>query len=471
VRLWFDLSLRSRVGLAAAAAVGAVLVVAAGVVYAAVRSELRGGVDGALRARADKLAPLIAKPDLIAKAPDPTLGAKAEQLLMGSAPSAGGEGAGTYVQIVKPTGKPVSPPVFGVSLPVSADARAVARGTLGPFFADARLGQTRARVYTVPAGPGKAVQVVRSMDEVDATLGGLRWVLLGVVLGGTALAGGLGRLAGGATIAPVRRLTRAVEHVTATRDLRRRVSAPGADELSRLAGGFNAMMGSLEASVAAQRQLVADASHELRTPLTSLRTNVEVLARADALPPEERERLLGDVRSQIEELTALVADMVDLARDGEPPGAAEEVRLDLLVAEGVRRARGHAPGVRFVTDLRPSLVTGTPERLARAAANLLDNAAKWSPPGGQVEVRVRDGELTVRDHGPGISASDLPLVFERFYRAPSARGLPGSGLGLAIVRQVAEAHGGAASAEAAEGGGALMRLRLPALAPASLSNR
>jgi two-component system sensor histidine kinase MprB len=235
----------------------------------------------------------------------------------------------------------------------------------------------------------------------------------------------------------------------------------GTDELSRLGRSFNTMLEALDASQRSQRQLVEDASHELRTPLTSLRTNIEVLAGSDSLPPEDRRRLLRDVVRQLEELTALVADLVDLTRGDEPDSAVEDVRLDMVVAEAVERARMHSPDKRFALELEPCLVAGVPARLDRAVSNLLDNAAKWSPPGGTIEVDVRDGELSVRDYGPGIDPADLPHVFERFYRARSARGLPGSGLGLAIVRQVAESHGGDVSAETAPGGGAWLRLRIP----------
>ena len=220
------------------------------------------------------------------------------------------------------------------------------------------------------------------------------------------------------------------------------------------------MLGALEESTRSQRQLVADASHELRTPLTSLRTNIEVLATERTLPPGERQRLLSDVVEQLGEMTTLISELIELAREEQSPEAQEDVRLDLLAADAVERTRRNRPGIEFKTDLNESLVQGVPRTIERAVANLLDNAAKWSPAGGEVEVGVRDGELTVRDHGPGIAPEDLPYVFDRFYRASSARGLPGSGLGLAIVRQVAEAHGGTVVAERAEGGGTLMRMRL-----------
>jgi len=194
--------------------------------------------------------------------------------------------------------------------------------------------------------------------------------------------------------------------------------------------------------------------------LTSLRTNIEVLAGERTLPPGERERLLHDVVEQLGEMTTLIAELIELARAEEQPDEPEEVRLDLVAADAVDRARRNQPGIDFEADLQESLVHGVPSTIERAVANLLDNAAKWSPPGGPVEIGVRDGIVTVRDHGPGISEEDLPFVFDRFYRARSARGLPGSGLGLAIVRQVAEAHGGEVVAEAAEGGGTQMTLRL-----------
>jgi len=246
-----------------------------------------------------------------------------------------------------------------------------------------------------------------------------------------------------------------------TRNLTERIPAEGRDELGRLAASFNAMLGALEESQRAQRQLVADASHELRTPLTSLRTNIEVLQRSPALSEGDRQRLLRDVVAQLSELGTLVADLVDLAREDAGAAVREEVRLDELAADAVDRARLHFAGQDFELDAEPCLVVADPDRLERAIANLLDNAAKWNPPGAPIEVTVGDGELTVGDHGPGIAAEDLPHVFDRFYRAPAARGLPGFGLGLAIVRQVATEHGGAVRAEAAPGGGALLRLALP----------
>jgi two-component system, OmpR family, sensor histidine kinase MprB len=181
------------------------------------------------------------------------------------------------------------------------------------------------------------------------------------------------------------------------------------------------------------------------------------------LEPEERSQLLGDVVAQLEELTVLIADLVELARGSEPNRHPEDVRLDEVVEHSVEQARRRFPGLTFTVTVEPAQVRGVTARLERAVANLLDNAAKWSPQGGRIDVSLADGEVQVRDHGPGIDQADLPFIFDRFYRSPSARGLPGSGLGLAIVRQVAESHGGGVTAEAAEGGGARFRLRLPGL--------
>ena len=225
------------------------------------------------------------------------------------------------------------------------------------------------------------------------------------------------------------------------------------------------MLGALGASRHQQSQLVADAGHELRTPLTSLRTNIEVLAKVRELPEADREALLGDVMGQLEELTTLVGDLVELAREEETDPSPEDVQLDAVVQRALERARRRAPTVTFDAHLEPGMVRGQPVLLERAVLNLLDNAAKWSPPYGRVEVGLHGNgagwQLDVRDHGPGIGPEDLPHVFDRFYRSQAARALPGSGLGLAIVRQVVESHGGQALATSMPDGGAIISVRLP----------
>jgi two-component system, OmpR family, sensor histidine kinase MprB len=412
-----------------------------------VRNQLRGTVDDALQ---DRAAQVLQTPIRAFRFGD-------EPFLVPGPPLGGAPG---YIQLVTADGETIRPPDERVELPVSDEQLAVARGEAGGFFSDARVAGVHVRVLTFPADRGFAVQIARPLTEVDHSLSRIRLFLILIAAGGVAVAAALGLAVARTALAPVRRLTAATEWVTETGDLSERIDTSGQDELSRLGGSFNAMLGALETSTRAQRQLVADASHELRTPLTSLRTNIEVLAGKRKLPAEERDRLLKDVVEQLAEMTTLISELIELARVGQPPTEADDVRLDLVAAEAVERAGRDRPEVTFSTDLHESLVQGDRSAIERAVANLLDNAAKWSPPGGKVEIAVRDGEVTVRDHGPGIDEEDLPYVFDRFYRAPAARGMPGSGLGLAIVRQVAESHGGTVTAERAEGGGTLMRLSL-----------
>ncbi|MHB1244592.1 MAG: sensor histidine kinase [Gaiellaceae bacterium] len=445
------MSFRARLTLAAAAAVAVAVVVASAVTYALVRSELLGEVDETLRSRAATLPRL----DLHA---DPGGG---ESL---SIPPERFGGVAVFTQLARADGEAITPANTPAELPVSDRARRAARGEItAPFYEEATVQGTHVRVLTIPLDePGYALQVARSLEEVDRVLRRVSRWLIALALTGIAIAAGLGLLVARAVLAPVQRLTRTAEEVSETRDLSRRIEASGTDELSRLAATFNAMLGALEDSARAQRQLVSDASHELRTPLTSLRTNIEVLTREDALPPGDRELLLRDVTEQLTEMTALIAELVELARGDQAPAEPEDVRLDLVTADAIERTRRNRPGAEFLAELEESPIRGVPATIERAVSNLLDNAAKWSPPGSEVHVSVRAGEVVVRDHGPGIDEDDLPYVFDRFYRAPAARGLPGSGLGLAIVRQVAEAHGGTVTAERAEGGGTRMRLTLPA---------
>jgi two-component system sensor histidine kinase MprB len=442
-------SFRTRLTLAAAAAVAVAVAAASAVTYGLVRNQLRDGVDQTLQSRAESLPRLRILEDL-----------RGGQFL-GIPPEPLG-GTAVFTQLVDADGQAITPPDTTRALPVSARARAAAQGEVGdPFYEDVRVSGTHLRVLTIPLGAeGYALQVARSLEEVDDSLDRIRGFLIVIALVGIGLAAALGLVVAQAVLAPVQRLTRAAEDVSETRDLSQRIDASGSDELSRLAATFNTMLGALEESAQAQRRLVSDASHELRTPLTSLRTNIEVLARDQALPPGDREQLLHDVTEQLTQMTALISELVELARGDQAPAEPEDVRLDLVAAEAIEQARRNRPGVAFTPDLEESLIRGVPSSIERAISNLLDNAAKWSPPDGEVEVTVRDGAVTVRDHGPGIAADDLPFVFDRFYRAPTARGLPGSGLGLAIVRQVAEAHGGTVSAEAADGGGTRLRLTL-----------
>jgi two-component system sensor histidine kinase MprB len=443
-------SFRARLIVGVAVAVAIAVAVASAGAYLAVRNELRGQVDEAL---ADRAA-------VVQRFPIRLVRAGSNELFIEPSPALGG--AQGYVQLVSADGTTRRLPGDDIELPAGEAVLDVAEGERRSFYSDAEVAGTHVRILTVPIAEGFAVQIARPLTEVDDSLGDLRTILILVTLGGLALGAGLGLLVSRAALAPVRRLTEATEDVTTTRDLSRRMADEGTDELGRLAASFNTMLAALEDSARSQRRFVADASHELRTPLTSLRTNIEVLSRADELAPDERERLLDDVVEQLSEMSELVAELVALDQVQDGPGPREEVRPDLLVAESVERARRNRPGITFTSSLEETVVDGVPASLERAVDNLLDNAAKWSPPGGEVEVAVSAGEVEVRDHGPGIDESDLPYVFDRFYRSPSARGLPGSGLGLAIVRRVAEVHGGSVTAERAAGGGTLVRLRVPA---------
>jgi two-component system sensor histidine kinase MprB len=455
------MSFHRRLTLAGTAAVAVAILLASGIAFGVVRGELRGQVDDSLRSGADEVGGGIVfvreTEDTITQAPDES--PLVQRQLVAPAPLTG---PARYAQLVNANGDVLPQPGGGTRLPVTGEARTVAARGTGSFFSDQTVDGVHVRVYTRALGDRQALQVARPVDEVDAAVQRLAWILGAVGLGGVGLAGGLGLVVTRTATRPLRELSDAADHVARTRDLSRRIDAGGDDDLSRLASSFNTMLEALERSMAAQRQLVADASHELRTPLTSVRTNIEVLASSNGLPADERERVLTSTAGQLEELTRLVADLVDLARDGdaaEEPG--EPVRLDLLVGEAVERARRLHPDRPIETALEPSVVTAAPGRLHRAVGNLLDNAEKWSPPGAAIEVSARDGTVTVLDRGPGIDDLDLPHVFDRFYRAPSARGTPGSGLGLAIVKQVAKTYGGDVSVESAAGTGTTARLRLP----------
>jgi two-component system, OmpR family, sensor histidine kinase MprB len=472
-------SFRRRIALASSAAVAIAVVLASLLTYLLTSHQLRGQVDTQLRSRADSLRFVASNParrapgtllDLIkrqvAGQPAPRTGTGTQSGPLGNLPPQPNQVRG-YQQLIDPHGHVLFRSA-NVTLPVDPRTRALATAAGPRFFHDASVNGIHLRILAEHVAPMRAVQLAQPLTEVDKLLAHLRLILALLDIGGIALAALLGRLVAGAAVLPLKRLTQATEHVALTQDLSGRIEPVGEDEIGRLATSFNAMldalersMNALDASVHAQRALVADASHELRTPVTSLRTNIEILQQAEDMDSGERARLLNDVVEQIEELTLLMNDLIDLARGEEPRADAEDLRLDLVIGEVVNRARKRAPSTSLHVQLEPTVVVGVPARLQRAINNLIDNAVKYSPPGEPVEVALRDQELTVRDHGPGIATEDLPHVFDRFYRGAEARGRPGSGLGLAIVRQVAAQHGGSVAAEPAPGGGTLMRLRLP----------
>ena len=445
------MTFRLRLAAAAAAAVAAAIGLVAFVTYVVVRNELRGGVDSSLRARAETLEhiPLRIRSSadsgrFFLDIPPPVLGA-----------------APGYVQLVGRDGVTARSDEEGdVALPVDDRTREVASGAGSGFYSDTHVAGVHVRMITLPLTDGFALQIARPLTEVDHALARMKLWLLLAGLGGIGLSAVLGLGVARTALAPVRRLTEATEDVTETRNLGSRIEVSGRDELTRLAASFNTMLGALEQSVRAQHQLVADASHELRTPLTSVRTNVDVLASEAEMTPSERTRLVNEVVEQLAEMSDLVSELVELARGEQRVLPQEDVRLDQVVADAIERTRRNSPHVDVVATLEPTTVHGVRSTIERAVGNLLDNAAKWSPAGGRVEVSVAEGKVEIRDHGPGIAEEDLPYVFDRFYRAAASRGLPGSGLGLAIVRQVAHAHGGEVVAEHADGGGTRMRLLL-----------
>jgi two-component system sensor histidine kinase MprB len=470
------MSLRNRIAAVAGLAVAVAVIGAAVGVYIAVGSELRGEVDKALR---DRARPFSAAGG-VAVAPDgdfvprssvrpggPAIGRGGGPLDRGPGgpPDAGADerrygGAAGFIQFVTPAGQVRRPGGSALKLPVSAGAKAIAASGRGRAYSETHQRGVHLRVLTVGAGAGGAVQVARPLDEVDDVLRRVLLILVIIAVAGSALAVALGTAVARSALAPIGRFTRRTEALTANPDLSQRMEVAGTDELARLATSFNTTLDALESSVEAQRHLVADASHELRTPIASLRANIQVLEEADRLPAEDLAALRADIVSELDELTDIVAGVVELARGATKPGQAlDDVRLDMIVRSlAERAARRASDRVRFELDLEPTVVSGEPERINRAISNVIDNARKWSPDGGTVEIALRDGELRIRDHGPGFAAADLPRVFERFYRSESARAMPGSGLGLAIVRQAAEDAGGRATAANAPGGGAVVTL-------------
>jgi two-component system sensor histidine kinase MprB len=451
--------LNRRLAWVAGATVGVAIVLVAIVCYMVVRSQLRGQVDDALTAQGA----------LVEQGNPHALGDYAVPTL---SPSDGGP---AYAQVINAAGGVMN---GDFSLPVTAGALAVAEHGSGTRMSDITVDGSPLRLLVVGVSGG-AVELARPLGQVNNVLSSLRLILILLCAAGIALAAVLGRIAARRVLAPLGEVAQAAEHIGETEDLTTRIRVRADDEVGQLATRFNAMLDRLESSrdavdesVRAQRQLVADASHELRTPVTSLRTNVEVLLEGGALSDEDRERLLSDMVEQSEELSALVGDLIELARGDQPIESADDVRLDGIVEEGVDRARRNAPDVQFETELEPVVVDGVAERLLRAVNNLLDNAARHTHAGTTVEVRVDATGVRVRDHGDGIDPADLPHVFDRFYRGVNSRGRQGSGLGLAIVRQVADQHGGSVTASNASDGGAVFEIRLPgnSAAPNSLGS-
>ncbi len=462
------MTLRARIAVAAAGAVALAVIIAAAALYIAVRADLRGEIDRALTQRAQALSSRPPSSGPGSPGPAPRDSDKDHPGNVEPVPFGGASG---YVEFLTPSGQLQIPGGQGSSPQVISNAldRQIARAGRGRALSDRTVSGTHLRVLTVGTGTDGAVLVARPLGEVDHELSRLLLILIIVGAGGIAVAALLGALVARAALAPIARFTRQAETLSGTLDLSRRLDVSGRDELARLADSFNATLAALERAVEAQRHLIADASHELRTPIASLRANIQILGDAHRLPNAEQQALRRDIIEELDELTALVGDVVELARGARAEKGDDEVRLDEVVRQAVEHARRRSD-IRFELDLEPIVVSGDGARISRAVSNLLDNASKWSPADGLVEVTLRDGLLSVRDHGPGFDEADLPHLFDRFYRAERARGMPGSGLGLAIVRQAAEAHGGRVQAANAPGGGARLEVSfgqgLPLAAPA-----
>jgi two-component system sensor histidine kinase MprB len=478
------MTLRTRIAAVASLSVALAVLAAAIGLYVAVSSELHGQIDSALRARAQTL---VARSG--GGGPTPPGG----ELPAGGAPGGAyhgppGVGAGAggaagradgfpnrvepepfgaasgYVQFISPQGRVFVPGGQGSApsrIALTAGDRAIAQRGSGASLTDRSVAGTKLRVLTLGTPTGGAVMVAQPLTQVNSELSHVLLILALIGAGGVVLAALLGALVARTALAPIARFTERTEQLTGNLDLSHRLEVEGRDELARLAESFNGTLDALERSLQAQRHLIADASHELRTPISSLRANVQVLAEAERLAPEEQASLRADIVTELDELTALVGDVVELARGSTTDGSVDDVRLDEVVLSTVASARRRADRdgeIGFELALEPTIVRGQADRIGRAVSNLIDNARKWSPAGASVEIALADGVLSVRDHGPGFQEADLPFVFDRFYRARDARKLPGSGLGLAIVRQAAEACGGFVEAQNAPGGGALLRV-------------
>lgn len=440
-------SLASRVTVLTTMAVGFAVTAVAFSAYATVRMQSLTALDESLHTRAAQAAHADTLDSLSRdQIPPWALGAADVKIMFLDAPTrtVRGSSASAAAQIGQPE--------FRVALGRDSwSARTV------------RLDGDRYRVVAVRAEPGQALILCQSLEPTEEMLDRLGLVMLLFGLAGMISAALAGWAVARNGLRPVRRLTTAVEEIARTERLEP-IPVEGNDEVARLAVAFNAMLSALSASQSRQRQLVADAGHELRTPLTSLRTNLDLLAQADsstALSAESRRELMADVRAQISEMTTLIGDLVELAREEPPEPSSEPVELAAVVSQAVARVRRRTTTVDFDVRTEPWWVHGDAAALERAITNLLDNALKWSPEGGTVTVELRHGTVTVVDQGRGLAAQDLPYVFERFYRSTDSRGMPGSGLGLSIVKAVAERHGGQVRAGNDPSGGAVFWFSVP----------
>jgi two-component system, OmpR family, sensor histidine kinase MprB len=442
-------SLRLRFALFAAAAITASAALVAGVAYYVESQDLRRTADVDLHREAEAIASRLDgdNADVAAVAPDLERPYR------------------LHAQLVAADGTPTSLGGDDVLLPVTTSTLSVAAGQGDRFYSDVVVDNEPWRVLTAPV-PDGALVVARSTDDVDLHVQQFGTILLLVVVAALGLSILLGDLVARAALRPITALSAAAERISRDRSLRRRLDVGPPEELGRLARSINSLLDTLDVALRSQTQLVADASHELRTPLSSIWTNLEVLDDGRRLTPDDVAHIQADVRAEVSSLIAAATDLLELAREAPTDMIADEIALDELVQQVVADARRRWTDIRFDVSADPCPVTGVGSQIRRLVSNLVENAAKWSPPGGLVDVHVDAAQLSVRDHGPGIPAEDLPYVFERFYRGTSARALPGAGLGLAIVRKLADEHGWRTTAENCPDGGARFQVWLgEAVAP------
>jgi two-component system, OmpR family, sensor histidine kinase MprB len=445
-------SLRRRITAAVALAVAAVAVTLGVTGYLSTRSHLIGEIQHQLRGLVSPIlrAHASLRDRSTGSRPIPEAG-RVPTPLLGGAPG--------YFQYVYPAHGVVAALGGKPELPVDARVLRIAKQASGSFFSTARVSGVHVEIFTVgDPNDHRAIEVALPLTEIDSVVHELLLTYSLLVGGGVLLAGLLGTGIARTALAPIRRFANETQEVTSALDRPRRLEEKGATELRELAMSFNRTLDALERSIQAQRHLILDASHELRTPMAALRSNIQIFLEAHRLPEEERTGLQDAIVAELDELTQLVADVVELARGSTTSEHTEPIELDDIVKEAVSRAQRRAPELEFSLELEPTVIVNAPDRVSRAVTNLIDNARRWSPPSGRIVVVLHDGLLCVRDHGPGFKEEDIPSVFDRFYRANEARRLPGSGLGLAIVKQAAEAHGGFAVAGNAPDGGAVLRV-------------
>ncbi len=442
------MSLRTRIALAAALAVIVAFGVGGFVTYQAAQSSLYGEVDASLRAAALREGDAALRPDRAN--PDRGFGGNAN----------GRFGApGIFAELIDDTGEIVRLPRNETPLPTTQNAAEIAK-TGGSEYETFVVDGSTIRALTVNIQPNLALQVARSVDEIQASLDRLRSLLLLAGIGGVIFAIILGALVAERGLVPLRRLATDVEGAARDRDLSHRVPEQGGAESVRLALAVNALLAGLEEARLAQDQLVADAAHELRTPLTALRADVETLGNPQsALSVEDRQQLAVALDREIDEISQLITSIVDLARGARPVEQSEPLQLDDLAADVVARARSRRPEAVIELDTEVSPFVGDPVRLERALGNLVENALlHGSSP---VTVTVRPALITVDDSGRGIPLADREAMFERFRRGVGVQDRPGSGLGLAIVRQDIAAHGGSVEIGDAPTGGCRFTIHLP----------